>query len=84
MTFTIITVAANELMKKIHDRMPVILKQSDEKNWLNEADPNKLKQFLKPFASDQMKAFEISTLVNSPRNNGPEIIKAVGQKTIFS
>ena len=34
-TCTVITTTANELMKDIHDRMPVILKPEDEKTWLD-------------------------------------------------
>lgn len=74
---TIITVQANELMKDIHQRMPAILKPEDEKVWLNPAvaDPNQLNKLLKPFPGDLMEAYEVSSLVNSPKNNSPYLIE---------
>lgn len=38
-TCTIITTKPNELMEDIHDRMPVILTDKNEKEWLNPKTP---------------------------------------------
>jgi len=77
-TCAIITTTPNKLMKKIHNRMPVILAKKDEDTWLEaDSDLKKLKLLLKPYDSDAMVAYRISTLVNSPRNDGPELIKPV-------
>jgi putative SOS response-associated peptidase YedK len=84
LTFTIITTEPNELMKNIHIRMPAMLERKDEKAWLEENDPQALMKMLKPIASNLIKAYQISTLVNSPRNNSLEILKPIGQKTLFS
>jgi len=78
-TFTIITTKANPLMEKIHDRMPVILKSSDENLWLgkeplNEADRTRL---LVPYPSRPLEAFEVSTEVNSPVNDSEGLIKPI-------
>ena len=73
-SFSIITITPNELMAEIHDRMPVILSKEDEKIWLESNDPGRLKELIKPFPAKQMDAYRISTLVNSPRNNGSDII----------
>lgn len=64
-------------MTGIHDRMPVILKRGDEKAWLDLSihDTGYLQQYLKPFDSEQMEAFEVSTDVNSPKNNSPSLIQ---------
>jgi putative SOS response-associated peptidase YedK len=70
-TFTIITTSANKLMKSIHDRMPVILRPEDVAGWLHDADED----LLKPFPADEMEAYPISTLVNSPKNNRSEVLK---------
>lgn len=76
---SVITTVPNELMTSIHDRMPVILKPEDEKDWLNPSinDPAFLQQYLKSFDSEQMEAFEVSTDVNSPKNNSPNLIQQI-------
>ncbi|SIR99740.1 Putative SOS response-associated peptidase YedK [Peribacillus simplex] len=76
---SVITTVPNELMKSIHDRMPVILKPEDEKDWLNPSinDPAYLQQYLKSFDSEQMEAFEVSTDVNSTKKNSPNLIQQI-------
>ncbi|GAA1375650.1 SOS response-associated peptidase [Peribacillus frigoritolerans] len=76
---SVITTVPNELMTSIHDRMPVILKSEDEKDWLNPSinDTAYLQQYLKSFDSEQMEAFEVSTDVNSPKNNSPNLIQQI-------
>ena len=72
---TIITTQANELLQPIHDRMPVILPRGLEPLWLNEEvrDPALLSSVLVPYDSGLMDAHEVSTLVNSAVNEGPEL-----------
>ncbi|MCO7127927.1 SOS response-associated peptidase [Sporolactobacillus shoreicorticis] len=73
---TIITTEANELMEPIHDRMPVILTQSDEAKWLDPATETKeLMRMLKPFDPEQMQFYEVTQDVNAVRNNAPYLIK---------
>ncbi|MFE5428850.1 SOS response-associated peptidase [Peribacillus simplex] len=76
---SVITTVPNELMTSIHDRMPVILKPEDEKDWLNPSinDPAYLQQYLKSFDSEQMEAFEVSTDVNSTKKNSPNLIRQI-------
>ncbi|MFD1778274.1 SOS response-associated peptidase [Fredinandcohnia salidurans] len=76
---SIITTTPNELMKDIHDRMPVILNKEDERAWLDPTlkDVSKVKHLLKPLAADNMEAYEVSSLVNSPRNNSPNLIQKI-------
>lgn len=54
--------------------MPVILHQKDEVVWLDPElkDPEKLKPLLKPYPSDEMEMYRVSTIVNSPKNDVPE------------
>ena len=60
-SFTIITTSPNSLMEDIHDRMPVILKQEDEKVWLNNnTNAETVFSLLKPFHADEMKIEMIS------------------------
>ncbi|MCF8232019.1 MAG: SOS response-associated peptidase [Bacteroidales bacterium] len=80
-TFTIITTEPNSMMKKIHNRMPVILPFNAEKEWLNNENPKEIKELLQPFDSNKMEYYPISTLVNSPRNDTPEVIQPAGGET---
>ncbi|WP_017755120.1 SOS response-associated peptidase [Calidifontibacillus oryziterrae] len=76
---TVITTKANHFMSEIHERMPVILKPNDEKNWLNPSLNNaeQLTQFLKPLEDNWLEAYEVSPLVNSPKNNSIELIQRI-------
>lgn len=76
-TFTIITTENNEMMAPIHNRMPVILHEQDEGAWLDPElrDPAKLLPLLTPYPSIEMECYEISTFVNSPKNESAECIK---------
>ena len=76
---TIIVTDANELMKPIHDRMPVILPPDDWKTWLDPGycDTVALKSLLRPYPSEEMAAWPVGTLVNNPRNDTPSCIEAV-------
>lgn len=78
-SFSILTVGPNELMKEIHNRMPVILSKQDETQWLDPENKNieSLKKVLTPYSSKEMEAIEISSLVNSPRNNRPEVLQPI-------
>ena len=76
-SFTIITTAANERLRPIHDRMPVILEPGSGEKWL---DPtytsfSTLSVLLQPFPSVRMKAHDVSTLVNLPVNDTEECIQ---------
>jgi putative SOS response-associated peptidase YedK len=75
-TCTIVTTEANEMMKPIHHRMPVILSPGDYDLWLNptETDAAKVKGMLRPCDPELLKAREVSLLVNSPRNNSENCI----------
>ncbi len=76
-TCTIITTEANETVKPIHDRMPVILPRDKEDFWLDpiNEDKEKLLNILKPYPAEEMIAFEVSTDVNSPQHNTPSNIQ---------
>lgn len=75
-TFAVITTEANELMRPVHDRMPVIIAPAEYARWLSaeEADPRDL---LRPYPSELMTMWPISTRVNTPRNDNPEILEPV-------
>lgn len=73
---TIITTEPNELLKSIHNRMPVILPPTAYPVWLDpkEQSPASLSQWLKPFPADEMAAHPVSRLVNSPQAESKECI----------
>jgi putative SOS response-associated peptidase YedK len=76
-TCTIVTTQPNELLEPIHNRMPVIIKPEDRDQWLDpdEHDPAKLTPLLAPYPSGELDAWEVSRDVNSPSNNGPQLIE---------
>ena len=75
----IITITASDLLRLNHDRMQVNLPRDREDFWLDwsVADPGVLGSVLTPYPDDAMEAYEVSTLVNSVANDGPEVIEAV-------
>lgn len=78
-TFTIITTTPNNIIKPIHDRMPVILKSENHDMWINPdiTDTKNISDFLKPYPSEEMELYEISTFVNNPKNDSPECIEPI-------
>jgi putative SOS response-associated peptidase YedK len=76
---TILTTDANELMRPIHDRMPVILAPAAYEPWLDPTvqEPQQLAPLLVPYPSEPMTAYPVSTLVNSPTNEDPRCIEPV-------
>jgi putative SOS response-associated peptidase YedK len=76
-TCTILTTDANELMRPIHDRMPVIVSPDDYALWLDPANerPEQLASLLEPYRGDAMIAYPVSTLVNSPAHDDPRCIE---------
>lgn len=83
-SFTIITTEPNELMAPIHNRMPVILDKNGSEAWLKTTDENSLKNLLKPYPSEKMKAYRVSEKVNAVKNEGPDLILPVGEHDLFS
>ena len=77
---SIVTTTPNDLMRPIHDRMPVILPPEHEAAWLNRTneDATELSGLLAPYPSQWMEAYPISTLVNSPANDTPDVILRAG------
>ena len=82
---TILTTAANDLMKPIHDRMPVIIAPDDFPLWLDNATykPQQLERLLQPFPAEKMTAYPVSTFVNSPRHNTPQCLESLNGTTFF-
>lgn len=75
-TFLLFTTRPNELMATIHDRMPVILTDDAAKRWLTPGPlaAEEFSAFAQPYAASEMEAVPVSSLVNSPRNDVPEVL----------
>jgi putative SOS response-associated peptidase YedK len=75
---TIITTEPNELIRSIHGRMPVILQPEQYDTWLQDSyDEKTLQQLLAPYPPDEMIAYQVSTEVNSPKNDTPACLEQV-------
>jgi putative SOS response-associated peptidase YedK len=79
---TILTTDANELMRPIHDRMPVILPPADYQHWLDPAvEPSDVLSLLRPYPGDDLVAYPISTYVNSPTHDDAHCITPLAAET---
>ena len=76
---TIVTCAANELTRPIHDRMPVILADLQAcEAWLDPSlETAPACELLVPFPSQRMTGGRANPVVNSSRHEGPECLAAM-------
>jgi putative SOS response-associated peptidase YedK len=74
-SFTIITTSANETLRPLHERMPVVLEAADWPVWLGEetGDPGAL---LRPSAAG-FRTWRVGTAVNAVRNDTPAVLEPV-------
>ncbi len=75
-TFAILTMAAEGAIKEVHDRMPVVLAQSEALRWI---DPNLPEEEIGKIANSAMRDGEsrwhrVGTKVNNPRHDGPDLV----------
>lgn len=77
-TFCIVTCPANALVADIHDRMPVIIQPADYDRWLGNIEPDP-RDLLVPYAADLMRMWPVSSRVNSPKNDDPDLVTPVSQ-----
>jgi putative SOS response-associated peptidase YedK len=76
-TCTLITTEANDLLARYHDRMPVILRPEDYDLWLD-TDVRRsdlLPPLLRPYPHDEMSAYAVNLLVNSPSHDDPRCVE---------
>lgn len=73
---TLLTTTPNNLLKSVHNRMPVILAPEDYELWLDPGaqHPGEVQPLLRPFPAEEMSFYQVSTHVNNPRNEDPECI----------
>jgi putative SOS response-associated peptidase YedK len=78
---TLLTTEPNDLIRSLHNRMPVILPPEHYELWLDTSvrDAELLQPLLRPYPSEGMSAYPISTWVNKPANEGPRCIEPLPQ-----
>ncbi|MEN6449268.1 MAG: SOS response-associated peptidase [Thermoguttaceae bacterium] len=83
-TCALLTTEANDLLRPIHDRMPVVLPPDGYSIWLDPKieDAGQLAPLLVPYPAGEMEAYPVSRLVNDPAHESPDCI-APGQPTLF-
>ena len=75
-SFTILTTSENELMRPIHDRMPVILEPRDYDRWLDAGDRARpAVDLFRSYPADKMLAWPVSDRVGNVRNNDPALLE---------
>lgn len=75
---SIIVTDANQIIRPIHERMPAILPPGVYTQWLAlDTRPEALKQLLRPYDPEAMVLYPVGLNVNSPRNDGPELIAPI-------
>lgn len=74
---TIITTDANELVIRLHDRMPVVISPDRYGEWLDTGnrDPGRLQPLLAPYPSQEMEIYPVSKDANSPANDSPDVVQ---------
>jgi len=76
-SFSIITTEANSAMQALHHRMPVILSKQNENVWLSDLPVDELFKLLQPCPDEWLDIYQVSDLVNAPKNDVPEILLPV-------
>jgi putative SOS response-associated peptidase YedK len=79
-TCTILTTEANDLVRPMHERMPVILPEEFHADWLDSKTPAPqwFQTVLQPYPAEAMQAVPVSTWVNDAKHEGPDCVRPVG------
>jgi len=76
-TCTVLTTSAEDDLGHIHDRMPLLVERERYGAWLDptRSDPEVLTELLVPASPGRLEAYPVSTMVNSVKNNGPDLLE---------
>lgn len=76
----LLTTEPNDLVARLHIRMPVILDRADFDAWLDPDNrvPDRLQSLLRPFPAERMSAYPVSPRLNDPRNESPDLLRRAG------
>lgn len=77
LTFAILTTVANDLMRPIHDRMPVIVRPADYAAWLDPGvtDAHLVRELVGEYPPAGMEAYPVGRAVGNPRAQGPALVE---------
>jgi putative SOS response-associated peptidase YedK len=78
-SFTILTTEPNELMRDLHNRMPVVVRRSDYALWLDPEiqDVQRLSTLFAPVPADDFSAYPVGTVVNNAAHDSPDCIRPI-------
>jgi hypothetical protein len=78
-TYTILTTTASDALGHVHDRTPVLLSPELRDDWLDPANTDlvDVRSLLEAVPEPRLQLYAVSTAVNSPKNNGPELLERV-------
>ena len=82
-SFTILTCEANELVRKLHERTPVILKEQDYEAWLSGPFAG-AQTLMKPFPPEDMLTYFVSKRVNRASYDAPDLIDPIQDPELAS
>lgn len=76
-TCALLTTAPNDLLRPIHDRMPVIVSPRDYDLWLSPemVDVKDISVLFRPYPAGEMETFPVGTAVNNPKTDSPALIE---------
>ncbi len=76
---TLLTTQANDVLRPVHDRMPVMLHQADYDLWLDTdvRQTELLQELFKPYPAEEMTSYWVSTLVNKPTIDNAQLINSL-------
>ncbi len=78
--FSIITTEPNELLARIYDRMPAIVRREHYARWLDPVlqDPAQIQAMIASYPAGELEAIPVGRQINNARNEGPELIAPLG------
>lgn len=76
-TVAVITTEPNDVVEPLHDRMAVVLAPDEEADWLDADDPGERAALLDAPPADGLHAYPVSTAINDPTAEGPELVEPV-------
>ncbi len=75
-SFTVVTTDPNSVVSDLHHRMAVVLDPDEESTWLH-GSPEEAADLLDPHPGEAWRTYPVSTRVNSPANDAPDLIEPV-------
>lgn len=81
-SFAILTRSGNPVLEGVHERMPAILDMSDVAAWMDveRTSPTSAVELCREVDPELLERVQVSTRVNSPKNDGPELIEPIGSE----